>query len=73
MKDFNEAESNFKKALAINPDHGDSRYNLALTYLEKGDKKSALQHFTTYKDIFYKNLPDSEKTKLDAYIDLCRN
>ena len=73
MKDLKEAETNFKKALAINPDHGNSRYNLALTYLEKGDKESALQHFTTYKDQYYKSLPDSEKTKLDAYIDMCRN
>ena len=72
MKDFKEAESDFKKALAINPDHANSRYNLALTYLEKGEKKSALQHFTTYKNKFYTNLPDSEKTKLDAYIDICR-
>jgi arylsulfatase A-like enzyme/Flp pilus assembly protein TadD len=73
MKDLTEAESNFMKALAINPGYGNSRYNLALTYLEKGDKKMALHHFSTYKDKFYESLPESERMKLDAYIDMCRN
>jgi hypothetical protein len=41
----------YKKMIALYPDDPAAHYNLGLTYLNLGDKKSALQEHETLKKI----------------------
>jgi Flp pilus assembly protein TadD len=48
---YQQAVDAFKQAIKIKPDYTDPRYNLALTYLNIGDKPSALQQYETLKTL----------------------
>ena len=49
--DYAEAESNFKKVLAMNPKHPDTLYGLGLTYSKQNRNKEAKSIFQQYIDI----------------------
>jgi len=69
---FEAAIAAFKKALEIEDKLDEALFILGLTYLEKGDKNSALSTFTLYKQKYYDSLPDDQKQKLDDLIRRCR-
>jgi arylsulfatase A-like enzyme/Flp pilus assembly protein TadD len=66
------AIDSWERAVEINPDLGFALYNLGLAYIKKGDKASALRYLDRYKQKEYQRLPQSEKDKLDALIQKCR-
>jgi arylsulfatase A-like enzyme/Flp pilus assembly protein TadD len=70
-KRTDEAMRCWKKAYELRPDVGYPLLNLGMEYLERGDKKKALDYFMTYKNKFYSSIPSSEKERLDAMIRRC--
>jgi tetratricopeptide (TPR) repeat protein len=72
LGELDRAVVTLERALELNPEFGDARYNLAHIYLNKGDKASALEHFSEYKEKFQHVLPESERQKLEALIEQCK-
>lgn len=66
------AIDSWERAVEINPDLGFALYNLGLAYLRKGDKVNALAYLNRYKQKEYQRLSQTEKEKLDALIQRCR-
>jgi len=61
-----------EKAVELQPDFSNAIYNLGLTYLEKGYKERALDVFKRYKENYYRLLSLSERNKLEALIQKCK-
>lgn len=62
-----EAEAEFQKSLAINPDYEIANYNLAEVYEQMGLKDEALKHYKRFLETAspeYKELSDEIKRKL---------
>ncbi len=72
LGDSDAAIASFKKALELNDKLGEALYILGLTYLDKGEKKEALNTFSLYKQKYYDSLPGNLKQRLDALIRSCR-
>ncbi|MHC4646155.1 MAG: tetratricopeptide repeat protein [Planctomycetota bacterium] len=51
LRRYNEAIDAFKQAIKIKPDYTDPRFNLGLTYLNIGDKSSALEQYEILKTL----------------------
>jgi arylsulfatase A-like enzyme/Flp pilus assembly protein TadD len=67
-----EAIGNWEKALALNPRFDYPAYNLAVSYLEKGDKATALDYCRRYLEIKGKTITLEERRDIQAIIDKCR-
>jgi arylsulfatase A-like enzyme/Flp pilus assembly protein TadD len=67
-----EAITNWEKALALNPRFDFPAYNLAVSYLEKGDKATALDYCRRYLEIKGKTITLEERRDIQALIDKCR-
>ncbi len=69
---LDEAIQDWEKALAIDPQYDYPVYNLAVSYLEKGDKKTALGYCRRYLDIKGKAITPEERRDILALIEKCR-
>jgi tetratricopeptide (TPR) repeat protein len=69
---LDEAIQDWEKALAIDPQYEYPAYNLAVSYLEKGDKKTALGYCRRYLDIKGKAITPEERRDILALIEKCR-
>lgn len=69
---LDEAIQDWEKALAIDPQFEYSVYNLAVAYLEKGDKRTALGYCRRYLDIKGKAITAEERRDILALIEKCR-
>ena len=67
-----EAIANWEKAVALDPNFGMAIYNLALAYLEKGDKPKALEYCQKYLQVRGRNITAEEQREIDALIQKCR-
>jgi arylsulfatase A-like enzyme/Flp pilus assembly protein TadD len=72
LGDLKGAAVALERALEINPDFRDARYNLALVYLDLDEKSKALEHLTQYQQRYQQTLPPGERDKLEALIDRCK-
>jgi arylsulfatase A-like enzyme/Flp pilus assembly protein TadD len=70
--DLDGALAAWKKAVELKPDFSYPLYNLGLILLSRGDKAQALIYFTKYKEGNYASLPLTDRQKLDALIQKCR-
>lgn len=64
---LNEAETEFQKALAINPHYGTAHYNLAQVYEQMGLKQEASEHYRKFIETAppeMKELSDKVREKL---------
>ncbi len=69
---FDYAIASFRKALDMDDKLDEALYVLGLTYLDKGDKKKALNTFNLYKKKYYDSLSRDLKQKLDDLIKSCK-
>ena len=67
-----EAIADWEKALALNPQFDYPAYNLAVSYLEKGDKAAALEYCRRYLEIKGKAITVEEKRDIQSLIEQCR-
>ena len=67
-----EAVLNWEKSLKIDPNYALSAYNLALVYLEKGDKSRALEYCQTYLTIKGNTLSITEREDIERIIKECK-
>lgn len=67
-----EAISNWTKALELDPLYAISVYNLAFAYLEKGDKKQALNYGLMFLSIKGSTISPQEKEEIEALIQRCK-
>jgi arylsulfatase A-like enzyme/Flp pilus assembly protein TadD len=67
-----EAISAWEKALTLDPRFDYPAYNLAVSYLEKGDKATALDYCRRYLEIKGKAITLEERRDIQALIDKCR-
>ncbi|HUT08702.1 MAG TPA: sulfatase-like hydrolase/transferase, partial [Candidatus Latescibacteria bacterium] len=63
-----EAIINWEKALELDPSFAFAAYNLALAYLEKGDKAKALENCQKYLLIRGRSITPEERNEIDALI-----
>jgi arylsulfatase A-like enzyme/Flp pilus assembly protein TadD len=62
----------WEKVLEFRPDYHATLYNLGLAYLNKGDKKGALNCFLRLKQKFFNRYPEEERQKIEELIAECR-
>ncbi|MCJ7581731.1 MAG: sulfatase-like hydrolase/transferase [Candidatus Aminicenantes bacterium] len=67
-----EAIAHWERALEIDPSYALSAYNLAVVYLEKGEKIRALEYCQKYLSIKGKTLTSAEKKDIDQIIEECK-
>lgn len=67
-----EAILNWEKALEVDPSYALSAYNLALVYLEKGDKTRALEYCQKYLTIRGNSLSNAELKEIEQIIEECK-
>jgi len=67
-----EAILNWEKALEIDPNYALSAYNLALVYLEKGEKTRALEYCQRYLSIKGNTLTPAEREEIEIIIEECK-
>jgi len=67
------AISLWEKTLQLDPDFDFPMYNLGLAYLEKGDKSQALEYFELYLALKKETLSLTERRKVEAYIQMCKD
>ena len=66
------AIASWERAVAIDPDYDLPVYNLALAYLEQGDKAKALDLFRRYLAIKGTGIADEERREVESLIERCR-
>ncbi len=59
--------------LEFRPDNHMALYKLGLAYLNKGDKKRALDYFLRLKKEFFQRFPEDIKQKIEELILLCKS
>jgi arylsulfatase A-like enzyme/Flp pilus assembly protein TadD len=64
----NKAIADWKKTIEINPGFVDAYFNLAVTYLQTGDKVSALNYLQQCKQKFETTLPQRELQRLNRLL-----
>ena len=62
------AIADWKKTIEIKPDYIDAYFNIGISYLEIGDKASALKHLLKCKEKFAAILPARDRQQLDRLI-----
>ncbi len=67
-----EAIVNWERAVGINPDFDFPVYNLALAYLEKGDKEKALGYCQKYLELKGPRITPEERKDVLALIEKCK-
>jgi arylsulfatase A-like enzyme/Flp pilus assembly protein TadD len=67
-----EAIANWEKAVALNPNFDLPMYNLAVAYLEKGDKAKAYEYAQKYLLARGANITLEERREIDAIIQKCK-
>ena len=67
-----EAIKDWEKALALNPRFDFPAYNLAVSYLEKGDKATALDYCRRYLEIKGRAITAEERRDIQSLIEKCR-
>jgi len=67
-----EAISNWEKALGLDPKFDYPAFNLALAYLEKGDKARALEYCRRYIAIKGNNMSAQERQEIESLIQRCK-
>lgn len=72
MGNRDEAITNWEKAARLDPSYDLPVYNLAVSYLEKGDKARALAACRKYLSLKGKNITAEEKKDIDSIIQECR-
>jgi arylsulfatase A-like enzyme/Flp pilus assembly protein TadD len=58
----------WKKIIAVKPGFIDAYFNLGITYLQIHQKKEALKYLNRLKENFYKQLPGTDRQRLDRLI-----
>ncbi|MBE3111007.1 MAG: tetratricopeptide repeat protein, partial [Acidobacteria bacterium] len=66
------AIASWEKAVALDPNYDLPVYNLALAYLETGDKTRALAFFRKYLSIKGTAITAEERLDIESLIDRCR-
>jgi len=66
------AVANWEKAAQLDPNYDLPVYNLAVAYLEKGDKARALAYCRKYLSLKGKNITAEEQTDIDLLIRQCK-
>ena len=69
---LDEAIADWEKALALNPQFDFPAYNLAVSYLEKGDKAKALEYCRRYLEIKGRTITAEERRDIQSLIEKCR-
>jgi len=69
---IDEAISDWEKAVALEPGYDLAVYNLAVAYLEKGDKARALEFCQKYLLIKGRRISDKERQDVQTLIEQCR-
>ena len=72
MGRLDEAVASWEKALSLNPNYDLALYNVGLAYLEKGDKKQALQSFLRYLQVKGRTISEAEQKEIADLIEKCR-
>jgi tetratricopeptide (TPR) repeat protein len=67
-----EAISNWEKALGLDTKFDYPAFNLALAYLEKGDKARALEYCRRYIAIKGNNMSAQERQEIESLIQRCK-
>jgi len=67
-----EAIANWEKALTLDPKFDYPAFNLALAFLEKGDKVRALEYCQKYMAIKGNTITPQEKQEIDSLIQRCK-
>lgn len=62
------AQKDWRKAIEVNPDFSEPYFNIGISYLKSGDKKSALRYFSLCKQRLYDRLPVRDQNRLDRLI-----
>jgi arylsulfatase A-like enzyme/Flp pilus assembly protein TadD len=62
------AISDWKKTIEINPDYIDAYFNLGISYIELGEKAKALEYLLLCKKKFESKLPQGERERLARLI-----
>jgi arylsulfatase A-like enzyme/Flp pilus assembly protein TadD len=68
-----EAIEDWKKSIELKPDYIEPYFNVGISYLQTGDKSSAMVYFNMCKQRFYHILPDPEKQRLERLLNEARN
>jgi len=64
LKQYEKAETSIQKTLKIHPFNPRSNYEMALVYLEKGDKEKALRHLKIASEVWKDADPDYKPAQL---------
>lgn len=67
-----EAVANWEKAVELKPDFDMAIFNLAVAYLEKGDKAKALLSCQRYLEVRGRAITPEERREIDALIQKCK-
>jgi len=67
-----EAIANWEKAVELDPNFNMAIFNLAVAYLEKGDKTKALEYCQKYLLVRGKNITLEERREIDSLIQKCK-
>jgi tetratricopeptide (TPR) repeat protein len=62
----------WEKALEADPDFSQAHFDLAIAYLNTGDKAKAFDLLSEYKKRYYHLMTPAEKRRLDAFIEQCQ-
>jgi arylsulfatase A-like enzyme/tetratricopeptide (TPR) repeat protein len=62
------AIADWEKAIEINPDYIDAYFNIGISYLQIGDKTSALKHLLSCKERLAAKLPAKDRRQLERLI-----
>jgi superkiller protein 3 len=68
-----EAITNWEKAVELNPSFDMAIFNLAVAYLEKGDKAKALAACQKYLEVRGNSLTLEERREIEAIIEKCKS
>ena len=66
--DYQNAISDWKRAIEIKPDYIDPYFSIGITYIRLGDKSSALEILMLLKERQYSRLPLNEQQRLNRLI-----
>ena len=72
MEERDKAIENWEKAIQFDPSYDYPVYNLAVAYLEKGDKATALSWCQKYLAIKGKSITPEERREIDSLIKACK-
>ncbi len=65
MKNYPEAEKEYRAAIKINPDYAEAYGNLGFLYIEMGKKEEAKKELQKAKELFKKQGREEDVTKTE--------